>query len=168
MIPDLAQAQQERGIRTTVHWSRFAVSQGITMSAILAYRSSLSTLDVPPGTVLHAHHPLAAIAAHAWMHRVGRIVPLILTVHGLPSPAEQPLLKRALHMADINVAVSRYLATTLLQMPGYPVHAVVHNGVDVQRRFRPRPLAPIGRGVGSHRCPGWNLRRDFPRRRGSF
>lgn len=147
MIPRLASVQRAGGAVAEVHWSRFAFSQGLTMSAILSYRASLSTMDLPLGTVLHAHHPLAAIAAHAWMRRAKRVLPLVLTVHGLPAPLEQPLLKQALYVSDLNVAVSRYLAKTLLQFPGCSVHAVVYNGVDSEHRFRPRPVVPIDRGI---------------------
>lgn len=147
MIPHLAEMQRATGVPTEVHWSRFAFGQGLTMRAILSYRASLSALDLPLGTVLHAHHPLAAIAARAWMRRVQRVLPLVLTVHGLPTPMERPLLKQALTISDVNVAVSRYLAKTLLQFPGASIHAVVYNGVDNERRFRPRPVISINRGI---------------------
>lgn len=133
-----------RGVPAGIHWSPLAFSQGLTVRAILSYRTRLAMLALPPGTVLHAHHPLAAIAAHAGMPGTGRMV---FTVHGVPSPLEQPLLRQAMNVADLNVMVSRYLARVLLQLPGQTIQAVVYNGVDIEHRFHPRPLTPIDRGI---------------------
>ena len=149
MVPEWARWQQSlSGVFAEIHWSPSAyTAQGNSGHAVWHYANSLASLRLEPGMVLHAHHPLAVVAARQWMARIDRRIPLVFTIHAIPSPNEQPVYYEALWAADFNVTVSRYVAEVLLQSSAVRIDAIIRNGMDAETRFLPRRLPPFAHGV---------------------
>ena len=145
MIPSWISQQRRMGIHSSWISPTFDPKNVASSEFLIKYSRQLDGLSIAPDTILHAHHPLTALAAHFWRISHRETFPIVLTIHGWNDVVESEM-RLALKHADAVVAVSRWVANTVHSQISNIHPWMIYNGVDLQR-FYPAPPPDITKKV---------------------